>query len=238
MSPGQAPAPEAQEAGVADRPIRAILKAIAASPGVWLGIGGYALALFATFLPWYFVAVRAEGTQFDPLTTVLQFDGLNGLFVHPELKPVLGVSAPSVGFPIGLLFLITIPFKVRKLLRSSAKKMRAVTLLRSSIYTVVPAIATIALIVLLPSFIPADAPLIAHEMAGDIASQPLGGGSPIVFQRDLPVRVAVPAEMHWGFGPALFLMLVAAVLMNLGSRLERRSQSRAHQQGLLDQAEA
>lgn len=233
VNSGEPTAPEPNQAAFADRPLRQILKAIARSPGVLLGSAGYLLFLIATFLPWYFVSVLAPGTPFGSETTVLQFDGINGLYVHPNLQAVLGFSAPSVGFPVGLVFLFSVPFKIRKLMRSSTKKLRAATLFRSSLLTIVPAIATIALIVLLPSFIPAGAPTVVHQMAGQISSHPVAGSAPIVF----PAGVPVAAQMHWGFGSALFLMIVASVLMNLGSQFERRAHRRAHQGPIIEQAQ-
>ena len=55
-----------------------------------------------------------------------------------------------------------------------------------------------------------------------ISSQPFGGSQQFEFPDPGNPLATTTGTLQWGFGPALYLMVVAAVLMNLGSKLEMR----------------
>jgi hypothetical protein len=81
---------------------------------------------------------------------------------------------------------------------------------------------TLSIIFTLPNFIPASSPAQAHQLAEAIAANPFGGSSSFTFQDPVIPGRTHTGTLSWGFGPALFLMVVAAVMMNLGSQLEMR----------------
>lgn len=216
---------------VADEPpgnpsFLAMLRAGGLTPGVWLGIAGYVLLVAASLLPWYNVSAQLPGlpapNAFQDMTTIIQFDGLNGLFVHEQLKSALGFGVPSIGFPFAIFFFISAILKIRKIIRSNQHKMRAATLVRSSIAILVPFAVTLAAIYTIPSYLPASAPAQAQILAHAISSQPFGGSQQFDFPDPANPVATTTGTLQWGFGPALYLMIVAAVLMNLGSQLEMR----------------
>ena len=209
-----------------DPSFKSLLVAAGMTPGVWLGIGGYVLLVVASLLPWYNVSANIPNVPpYDQgMTTLIQFDGVNGLYVDQNLKAAVGFGVPAVGFPVGILFLISAVFKIRKIIRSNEHKMRAATLTRSSIAILVPLAVTLAAIYSIPSFLPSSAPVQAQALAHAISDQPFGGSAPFSFPHPTladPSATSV-GTLQWGFGPALLLMVIAAVLMNVGSQLEMR----------------
>jgi hypothetical protein len=206
--------------------VGAVLKAAGMTPGVWLGLSGYVLLVVASLLPWYNISAQIPGV-YDGVTTIIQFDGINGLFVHPDLKAAVGFGVPSVGFPIAIFFILSAVLKIRKIIRSNEHKMRAATLVRSSIAILVPFVVTLAAILAIPSAIPSSAPAQAQSLAHAVAAQPFGGSAAFDFPNATDPTTQNHGNLYWGFGPALFLMIVSAVLMNLGSQLEMRSYRKA-----------
>jgi hypothetical protein len=211
------------ERDASDPTFRAVLQAAGMTPGVWLGIGGYVLFVLASFLPWYSVSGQIPGVPpYDQRTTIIQFDGLNGLYVHDDLKAALGFGVPAVGFPIAVFFVLGAIMKIRKIIRSNEHKMRAATLTRSSIAILLPFALTMVAIFALPAIIPSAAPAQAQDLARAIAAQPFGGSAQFSFPNPLIPGASNTGTLWWGFGPALWLMVVAAFTMNLGSQLEMR----------------
>lgn len=188
---------------------------------MWLGFAGLALIIIASALPWYTVSARFPTAGYNEFTPVVQFDGLNGLFVHPELKANLGLAPPAVGFPVAVLFIISAALKVRKILRSATTKMRSGTLVRGSLLVLIPFVATVIVVSQATLFVPADAPTQARDVAQTISSQPLGGTSQVTLEA--PTSALHQGELRWGFGPAVYLMVASVVILNLSSRLEIRS---------------
>ncbi len=212
---------------------RHLLAAAGMTPGVWLGIVGFALIVAASLLPWYTISAQVP-PAYPQMTTIIQFDGISGLYVHPDLRTGLGLGVPSVGFPIAVIFVISALFKIRKIIRSSTRKMRAATLARSSIMIAIPLVATFIAISMLPSFLPASAPTQAHALARAVSAQPLGGSTSFEFPG---VGTPLQGTLQWGFGPALWVMIGAAVLMNLASKLEMRAYRKAAHALEMEQAE-
>jgi len=226
-SPSRAPAtgdepPAGAEGGP---PWYRLLFSIPPTPGMWLGLAGLVLIVLASALPWYTVSARFETAGYPDMTPILQFDGINGLFVHPDLKANLGLTPPAVGFPVALLFVVSSFLKVRKLVRSASHKMRAGTLVRGSLVVLLPLAATVLAVGLGALLVPADAPTEVHDLVGTVSGQPLGGAAQ--FTLDTPSAPAQPGSLEWGFGPALWVMAAAALIMNVGSRMEVHSARRA-----------
>ncbi len=225
-----------------DLSARQWLQAAGMTPGVWVGIAGYALMVAASLLPWYNVSARVPGIEpyvhthdFDNMTTIIQFDGINGLFVHPLLKEALGLGVPAVGFPFAVLFLISALLKIRKIVRSNQHKLRAATLTRSSFLILIPLAVTLIAIMTLPNYVPASAPVEAQNLAHAVAAQPFGGSSDFSFQ--VPLAGTQQGTLEWGFGPAIYVMIAAALLMNVGSQLEMRLYRRFTKEFSVKQAE-
>lgn len=207
-------------AAVDDGPVKRPLFAMPASPGLWLGIGGMVMFLVAAFLPWYTISAKFPSAGFNDWTVIIQFDGLNGLFVHGDLKTRLGLGVPAVGFPLIILFVVSFFFKIRKLVRSTSHKARSASLFRGSINILIPVILTIIVISQFALFIPGDAPPEIKDLGQAIAGQPFGGERNFTLTDD--VGLQHQGSLRWGFGPALWVMIAAAALMNLGSQLEKR----------------
>lgn len=216
------------------RPVRGFLFAIPATPGVWMGIVGLALFVVASALPWYVISAKFPFAGYPDYTTIIQFDGISGLYVDPELKSNLGLSPPSVAFPVAIVFAVTAFFKIRKLIRTTQHKMRAGTLFRSSLTILIPLTITLAAITQIPSIIPADAPQQVKDLGHSIAAQPFGGEDNFTFEP--APGFPQSGQLRWGFGPALWVMILAAVVMNLGSRLEMRAYRKAARQLVIEQA--
>ena len=211
------------EDGTGDPSFRAVLQAAGMTPGVWMGIGGYVLFVVASFLPWYFVSAQIPGVPpYENPTVIIQFDGLNGLFVHQDLRTALGFGVPAVGFPIAIFFMISGILKIRKIIRSNQHKMRAATLTRSSFAILIPFGLTLVAIYTIPMFVPDTAPNQAQFLAQAIAERPFGGAQQFNFPDPANPAATRTGTLQWGFGPALFLMLAAAFIMNFGSQLEMR----------------
>jgi hypothetical protein len=212
------------------------LKAAGMTPGVWVGIAGYILMVAASLLPWYNVSARVPSVQgFADMTSIIQFDGVNGLYVHPLLKEGLGLGVPAIGFPFAILFLFSALMKIRKIIRSNQHKMRAATLTRSSFLILIPLIITLAAIMTLPNFVPSSAPVEAQNLAHAVAAQPFGGSSHFTF--DAPQTGLEGGDLQWGFGPAIYVMIAAALLMNVGSQLEMRVYRRLTKEVAVEAAE-
>lgn len=207
-------------AGEGDLPWYAQVFAIPPTPGFWVGMGGLVLVAVGSALPWYSVQGRFPGAGYPELTTIVGFDGLNGLFVHPQLEANLGLSPPPVGFPVTALFILSAFLKFRKLVRSTTHRMRGATMVRGSLMVVVPILVTLVVVTQVPLFVPADAPPVARAMADQVSGQPFGGSANLTLET--PSSGLQPGDLSWGFGPAVWVMAVAVVLMNVGSRLDER----------------
>jgi hypothetical protein len=209
------------QAAADDGPVKRPLFAMPASPGLWFGIIGMAMFLLSALLPWYTISAKYPSVpEFREWTVIIQFDGINGLFVHPQLKEKLGLGVPSVGFPLIIFFAISFYFKLRKLIRSTSHKARSASLFRGSINILIPVILTIVIISQFALFIPGDAPPEAKDLGQAIAGQPFGGERNFTFTDSLGFQHQ--GSLRWGFGPALWIMVAAAVLMNVGSQMEKR----------------
>ena len=74
-----------------------------------------------------------------------------------------------------------------------------------------------------------------------IGAQPFGGTQSFAFSvkvTELAPPITVPGALFWGFGPALWVMIGAAVLLNLGSRLEMYAFKKKHQEMMESQGQA
>jgi hypothetical protein len=226
------------DAGSDKASVKAVLQAAGMTPGVWLGLGGYVLLVIASLLPWYNISAQIQGVSgFETMTTIVQFDGINGLYVHPNLKSAVGFGVPTVGFPIAIFFILSAILKIRKIIRSNEHKMRAATLVRSSIAILVPFAVTLVALMAIPAALPSSSPPEAQALAHAIAAQPFGGTQPFTFPNLVDPTVTNSGTLQWGFGPALYLMVVSAVLMNVGSQMEMRSYRKAMLQVELEGAE-
>jgi hypothetical protein len=206
-------------------PWYASIFAIPPTPGLLLGIVGLVLVAVGSALPWYSVEGRFPGAGYPEFSTIVGFDGLNGLFVHPQLEQNLGLAPPSIGFPVVLVFAFSAFLKVRKLIRTTTHRMRGSTMVRGSLIVLVPVIATLVVVTQVPLFIPADAPAEARAMGQHVSAQPLGGAATVTLQT--PTSGPQEGQLRWGFGPAVWVMLAAVVVMNVGSRLDVRAARRA-----------
>jgi hypothetical protein len=179
-------------------------------------------------LPWYTITALFPSAGYDAWTVIIQFDGLNGLYVDPQVKSRIGLGVSPIGFPIVILFVISAFRKIRKLIRSTTHKARSASLLRGSLNILIPVGITLGIITQFASFIPDDAPPEIKALGQAIASQPFGGQQEFTLRDELGLEHS--GSLGWGFGPALWVMVAAAVIMNVGSQWEKRAARKGFEQ--------
>ena len=187
--------------------------------GTFLGIGGMVLFLLAASLPWYNVSGLFPAAGYSEWTTLIQFDGVRGLYVLPELRERLGFQMPSFFFPFVLLLVFTFLLRLRRLRNAKTPAERGKSFLKGTIGIVLPIAVAVLVISQIPNFIPPDADPEVSRLGQEIGTHPFGGEAQFTFPG--PINgTAVTGDLRWGFGPALTVMAAAAGLLVFAAIIE------------------
>lgn|GEM_PF-2678408 len=186
--------------------------------GTAIGLIGIVLAIFALFPTWYYVQAEVSAGEYatDGYVDIVVIDGWRGVQVY-DIKSGGGtVSLASWCIPIGVFALIGFLWSAVSILRSKRSSTRSSMFFRGSIITILPLIAIIGIVVLLPHLLPENASDAVVGILEKMASSPLGGEASETYGDYLDVK------MRWGLGYGSIMLIASSAIQFLGGILERR----------------
>ncbi len=193
--------------------------------GTWIGVLAMFTFLFATALPWY--TISAEIDPYVQRATIIEFDGLRGLYVDERLAEFLDFGLPNVLLPITLIVAVMLVFRLRSLFKAPSPGKRAGSFIRSTVGILLPIGLALFVITQVPNFVPPDAPTEIHQLAASIGSQPLGGSERLEINTSVPpISGQATVSMDWGFGLALYVMIGAVGLYIVAAMIEASASRR------------
>ena len=200
------------------------------SIGNILCIVGLIIAIFGLLLPWYSVSVNVSIPNYPNigLSDMIKIDGING--VQVTLPNGDGpIPLGSFVLPFSVLIAISIVFLILATVGIAQSKKLGRKYIGRGIRLLVPFIVAFGILMALGSILPLIAPIGSNtnfdvsSTINAVSSAPFGGEKTVPIQ-NINVNGG-QVDLKWGFGPGLYLLLFAGIILIVAGAIEIAAKS-------------